>query len=143
MSEALDLAKKAYDLGEVPVGAVVVKDGEVVGRGYNMCEKNLCATAHAEVLAIQEACASVGGWRLDGCTLYVTMEPCSMCTGAIINSRISRVVFGCRDSVAGACGSVVNLGAYPLGHGFALEGGLLSEEAKTLLGSFFKERRKK
>lgn len=142
MSEALELAKRAYEMGEVPVGAVVVKDGAVVGRGHNTCEKSARATAHAEVLAIEDACARLGGWRLDGCTLYVTVEPCPMCAGAIVNSRVSRVVFGCRDSVMGACGSVLNLNAYPLPSGFEIEYGVLGDESKALLGNFFKERRK-
>ena len=143
MREALSLARIAADMGEIPVGAVVVRDGEIVGRGYNLRETELRATAHAEVLAIEQACEAVGSWRLSGCTLYVTLEPCPMCAGAIVNSRIDRVVFGCRDALAGACGSVINLGAYPFNHSFVLESGVLAEESAALLGEFFKEKRKK
>ena len=143
MREALSLARSAAELGEIPVGAVVVREGEIIGRGHNLRQTRASATAHAEVLAIEEACSAVGSWRLSGCTLYVTMEPCPMCAGALVNSRIDRVVFGCRDALAGACGSVINLGAYPFNHSFELTGGVLAEESAALLGEFFKEKRKK
>ena len=143
MREALSLARSAAELGEIPVGAVVVREGEIIGRGHNLRQTRASATAHAEVLAIEEACSAVGSWRLSGCTLYVTLEPCPMCAGALVNSRIDRVVFGCRDALAGACGSVINLGAYPFNHSFELTGGVLDREAAELLSEFFKEKRKK
>ena len=143
MREALSLACDAARLGEIPVGAVVVRDGEIIGSGHNLRETNMSATAHAEVLAIEKACAAVGSWRLSGCTLYVTLEPCPMCAGAIVNSRIDRVVYGCRDAVGGACGSVINIGAYPFNHSFALTGGVLADESAALLSKFFAEKRKK
>ena len=143
MKKALALAKKAAAEGEIPVGAVVVRNNEIIGEGYNLREKNHSAISHAEVLAIEEACGRVGDWRLSDCTLYVTLEPCPMCTGAIINSRIKRVVFGAKDSVAGCCGSVVNLNFYPFTHSFELEGGLCAEESLAILKSFFEERRGK
>ncbi len=142
MLDALALARQAYDTGEVPVGAVVVRDGEIIGRGYNLRESRASATAHAEVLAIEQACAAIGSWRLDGCTLYVTMEPCPMCAGAIVNSRIERVVFGCNDAVAGCLGSVLNFNCYPFNHSFSIEGGVCAEESRELLTKFFKEKRK-
>ena len=104
MTQALELARQAGALGEIPVGAVVVKDGAVIGRGFNRRETDHDATAHAEVLAIREACRTLGGWRLDGCALFVTLEPCPMCTGAILQSRLSRVVYGAADPKAGCCG---------------------------------------
>ena len=104
MQEALRLAALAASCGEVPVGAVVVRDGEVIGRGYNRRETDGSAIAHAEILAIEEACRTVGSWRLGGCTLYVTLEPCPMCTGAIVNARVERVVYGLKDPAAGCCG---------------------------------------
>ena len=143
MKQALALAKEAAALGEVPVGAVVVKDGEVIGKGYNLRESNASATAHAEVIAIEEACRSLGTWRLSGCTLYVTLEPCPMCAGAIVNSRIDRVVFAVRDAVAGCCGSVINFNRYPFNHAFAVEEGVLAGESAALLRAFFEEKRKK
>ena len=110
MQRAISLAKKAAELGEVPVGAIVVNDksGEIIAEAYNLRETNKCATAHAEVLAIEEACRKLGGWRLSGCSLYVTLEPCPMCAGALINSRIDRVIYGASDPMAGCCGSVIN-----------------------------------
>lgn len=143
MKQALELARRAAEQGEIPVGALVVKDGEVIGEGYNLRETNKSATAHAEVLAIEQACGALGTWRLDGCTLYVTMEPCPMCAGAIVNSRIARVVYGCKDSVAGCLGSVTDLSRYPFNHSFSCEGGILAEEARDLLRNFFINKRKK
>ena len=104
MKIALDEARKAYDEGEIPVGAVIVKNGEIISLGRNDREKTNDATGHAEIVAIREACRKLGGWHLDGCELYVTLEPCPMCMGAIVNSRIKRVAFGAKDAKAGACG---------------------------------------
>ena len=143
MDEALELAQRAFDAGEVPVGAVVVKDGEIVGRGYNLRETNSSAISHAEVLAIEEACKAVGSWRLTGCTLYVTMEPCPMCAGALVNSRIDRVVFGCKDRIAGCLGSVMDFRFYPFNHAFAVDSGVREEECASLLKKFFESKRNK
>ena len=142
MKQAIELAKKAAALGEVPVGAVVVKDGEVIGAGYNLRENNKSATAHAEVIAIEEACKRLGTWRLSGCTLYVTLEPCPMCSGALINSRIDKVVYGCDDSVAGCCGSVLKLNRYPFNHTFEIVGGVLSDQCAAILKDFFEAKRR-
>ena len=142
MSQALMLAGTAAEMGEVPVGAVVVRDGEVIGKGYNRRETDGRATAHAEILAIEEACRTMGSWRLHGCTLYVTLEPCPMCTGAIVNARLDRVVFGLKDPAAGCCGSVLNINRYPFSHAFLLESGVCEEECAAILKEFFKERRK-
>lgn len=142
MTEALRLAKIASDMGEIPVGAVVVRDGQIIGRGYNLRENKKSATAHAEVIAIEEACRSVGDWRLRGCTLYVTLEPCPMCAGAIVNSRIDRVVYGAKDGAAGCCGSLINLNAYPFNHAFVIEGGVCEQESANILKTFFEEKRK-
>ena len=141
MLEALALARKAYDAGEVPVGCVVVCDGEIVGRGFNRRETEKSALAHAEVEAIGEACRSLGGWRLWKCTLYVTLEPCPMCAGAIIQARIPRVVFGARDSKFGACGSVCDLFSMNFNHHPQMEGGVMEAEAAELLRLFFQELR--
>lgn len=142
MKQALMLAETAASLGEVPVGAIVVKNGEVLGRGYNRRETDGSAIAHAEILAIEEACRTVGSWRLGGCTLYVTLEPCPMCTGAIVNARISRVVFGVKDAVAGCCGSVLNMNRYPFSHAFSFEEGVCEEACADILKDFFQKRRK-
>ena len=143
MKEALRLAREAYEMGEIPVGAVVVKDGEIIGRGHNLRESAHSAVAHAEVLAIEQACKKLGNWRLSGCVLYVTMEPCPMCAGALINSRIDRVVFGCKDRAAGCLGSVINFNRYPFNHAFAAESGVCEEECAELLVRFFEDKRKK
>ena len=142
MQEALQLAKLAASKGDVPVGAIVVRGDEVIGRGYNRREADGSATAHAEILAIEEACRAIGSWRLHGCTLYVTLEPCPMCTGAIVNARLDRVVFGLKDPAAGCCGSVLNINRYPFSHAFAVTSGVCESECATLLQDFFKERRK-
>ena len=144
MKQALELAKRAAELGEVPVGALVVDNasGEVISRAHNLRENNKIATAHAEVLAIEEACRNRGGWRLSGCTLYVTLEPCPMCAGAIVNSRIDRVVFGAEDMLAGCCGSVINFNSYPFNHAFSLTKGVCEDECKELLKRFFENKRK-
>ncbi len=141
MQQALLLAERAKNEGEVPVGAIVVKDGEIIGSGYNLRESNGMATAHAEILAIEEACRKLGTWRLLGCTLYVTLEPCPMCAGAIVNSRIERVVYGVKDSLAGCCGSVIDFNRYPFSHSFSLTTGICEEECSFLLKEFFKSKR--
>jgi len=139
MEEALRLSKECAENGEVPVGAVVVRNGEIVGRGTNHRETQKSATAHAEIEAINEACKNLGGWRLWDCTLYVTLEPCPMCTGAIINSRIKRVVFGAFDKKAGSCGSVVNLFSLPYNHAPIVKEGFMQEECSAVLRDFFKK----
>ena len=144
MEEALGLAKEAYSDGEVPVGAVVVwEDGRIVGKGRNRREKGKCALCHAEMEAIEQACKTLGGWRLHKATLYVTMEPCPMCAGAIFNARIPKVVYGASDPKAGAYGSVFDLNSLPLNHKTAVEKGLLREESAALLSAFFKDLRKR
>ncbi len=141
MHRALELAKLAADMGEVPVGAVVVKDGEIIAEGYNRreCDKN--ALAHAEVMAIDAACRKLGGWRLHMCDLYVTLEPCPMCAGAIVNSRIRRVIVGSKDSKAGAFGSLMNLNFYPLNHRPEVVFGVCKTESTLLLRDFFEKLR--
>ncbi|MBS7316527.1 MAG: tRNA adenosine(34) deaminase TadA [Clostridiaceae bacterium] len=141
MGLAIELAREALADGEVPVGCVIVRDGTVIGRGRNRREGGCDATAHAEILAIQEACRAVGGWRLSECTLYVTLEPCAMCTGAIVNARIPVVVYGARDRLAGACGGVLNLFEEGFGHHPKLYGGIREQECAQLLAAFFQERR--
>lgn len=143
MNEALRLAKQAYDEGEVPVGAVVVFGDEIVGRGRNRREKDKNALAHAELEAIDEACRKLGGWRLWQCDMYVTLEPCPMCTGAIINSRIRKLVYGASDYKAGSCGSVVNLFELPYNHKPEMISGFMQEECSQILTDFFKELRSK
>ncbi len=142
MLQALALAREAYDAGEVPVGCVIAgPDGSVIGRGRNRRQEKRDATAHAEVEAIREACASLGDWRLEGCTLFVTLEPCPMCTGAIINSRIPTVVFGAREPVSGSVGSVIDLFMERYGHHPSVYPGVLKEDCAGLLRDFFKEKR--
>ena len=142
MKQALELAQEAADNDEVPVGCVICDaDGRIIGRGRNRREENSDATAHAEIEAIKEACNKIGDWRLEGCTLYVTLEPCPMCTGAIINSRIPILVFGARDSVTGSCGSVIDLFCENYGHKPAVYPGVLKEESAQLLKSFFMDKR--
>ena len=141
MREALAQAAIAEEAGEIPVGAVIVKDGEVICAAHNLCEELHDATAHAERLAISEAGKRTGSWRLSDCTLYVTLEPCPMCTGAAINSRIGRIVYAAKDPRAGACESLIKLPAYPLESAPICEGGLLEEEAHTMLRTFFLKKR--
>ncbi len=141
MREALLLAEKSKEEGEVPVGAVVVCDGEIVGRGRNRREKDKNALAHAEIEAINEACKTLGGWRLWKCDLYVTLEPCPMCTGAIINSRIKKLVYGASDHKAGSCESVVNLFDLPYNHKPEVVKGVMKDECSEILTSFFKNLR--
>lgn len=142
MEEALLLAKEAAELGEVPVGAVVVKDNKIVGKGYNLRETKQNPLLHAEVVAIEKAAVHLKSWRLSGCTIYVTLEPCPMCTGAIINSRIDRVVYGAFDSKAGCFGSVCNMRKMNFNHTPQVEAGVLDEECENLLTSFFENLRK-
>ena len=130
MQQALYLAEEAAAEGEVPVGCVIVRNGEVVGRGRNRREKDKSALAHAEIEAIEEACRTLSGWRLWDCTLYVTLEPCPMCAGAIINARIPRVVFGASDKKCGACGSVCDLFSMEFNHHPTVETGVLEEDCK-------------
>ena len=137
MGAALAEAEKAATLGEVPVGAVVARHGEIVAAAHNTRETEKNAVHHAELLAIDAACRALGGWRLWECDLFVTLEPCPMCAGAILNSRIRRVVYGAADPKAGCCGSVTDLFALPFNHHPAVERGLRAEEASALLAAFF------
>lgn len=137
MTEALNLAREAFEDGEVPVGCVIVRGEEIVGRGRNRREKGKSALAHAEVEAIEEACRNLGGWRLWECTLYVTLEPCPMCAGAIINARIPRVVYGASDDKCGAVRSVCSLFDMKFNHHPKVESGILEEECGLLLKEFF------
>lgn len=141
MRQALALARQAAEEGEVPVGCVVVRDGQIVGRGRNRREKARNALCHAELEAINEACSNLGGWRLWECTLYVTLEPCPMCAGAIINARIPRVVFGAKDTKAGSCGSVCDMFSMAYNHHPAVETGVLEEECAQILSEFFRQLR--
>jgi len=142
MKLAISLAREAQDDGEIPVGAVVVDSGGfVMGRGRNRRQKLSSATAHAEIEAIEEACKSLGDWRLTGCSLYVTLEPCPMCAGAVIMSRISGLYFGARDDVTGSCGSVINLFMEPYGQSTQVTGGILADECGGLLSGFFRNLR--
>ncbi len=143
MRLALELADEAAAEGEVPVGAVVVYRGEVIGRGRNRRETRKNALAHAELEAIDEACRTRGGWRLFDCELYVTLEPCPMCTGAIINARLDRVFFGAFDPKAGSCGSVVDLPTLPYNHRPDIVGGVLEPECRERLSAFFRSLRSK
>ena len=141
MKEALKLAKKAAALGEVPVGAVIVHEGKIIARGYNRRELDQNGLAHAELTAMQRACKKLKSWRLEDCTLYVTLEPCPMCTGAIINTRIPRVVIGATDPKGGAMGGVMDLTDYPWNHHPEVEKGVLEQECGDILRVFFKELR--
>ena len=137
MARALELAHQAGEEGDVPVGCVIVKDGQIVGRGRNRREENGDATAHAAMEAIREACARLGSWRLHGCTMYVTMEPCPMCAGGIINARVDQVRYGAKDDKAGCCGSVLNLFEERFNHRPRLYRGPLEEECTQVLQDFF------
>jgi tRNA(adenine34) deaminase len=142
MRESLRLAARAAERGEVPVGALVVKDGKVIGRGYNAPISSKDPTAHAEIQALREATKNLGNYRLEGCSLYVTLEPCAMCAGAILHARIARLVYGAADSKTGACGSVVDLfSEKKLNHHTEVTGGVLAAEAGRLLSEFFAARR--
>lgn len=143
MHLALEEAGKAMAQGEVPVGCVVVdQDGHIIGRGHNRREQEKSALAHAELAAIQEACAALADWRLSSCTLYVTLEPCPMCAGAIINARVSRVFYGAKEALSGSCGSVINLFMERYDHSPQLVGGILQEECAAIMTAFFKKLRR-
>ena len=142
MERAIELAKMASELDEVPVGALIVHKGEIISEAYNTRETSKCATHHAEILAIEGACRRLGGWRLPECTLYVTLEPCPMCAGAIINSRIDRVVFGAYDRRAGAFGTLFDLNSYPLNHKTQISAGVLEEKCASILSEYFRRKRK-
>ena len=137
MREALTLAREAAEAGEVPVGCVIVREGEIVGRGRNRREEKQAVSSHAEMEAMAQANARLGTWRLDDCELYVTLEPCSMCAGAILNARIPWVFYGARDPAFGACGGVLNLFMEDFPHRPALVGGILGEECRAVLADFF------
>lgn len=144
MKKAVEQAKKAQKTGEVPVGCVIVKDNKIISCGYNKRETKKDATAHAEIFAIQKACKKLDSWRLNGCDLYVTLEPCPMCSGAIINSRIENVYFGSYDYKSGSLYSVTNLSKIPeYNHHPNVFGGILEEECSSILSDFFKELRRK
>jgi len=142
MKEAIRQAKKAEAIDETPIGAVIVKDGKIIARGYNKRETKKNALMHAEIIAIDKACKKLGGWRLPGCDIYVTLEPCPMCTGAIIQARIENVYFGAYDSKSGCLGSCCNL-SETLPHKINYEGGIMKEECENILKKFFKNLRKK
>jgi tRNA(adenine34) deaminase len=143
MQLALEQAQQAWKLGEVPVGAVVVKDGEVIATGFNQPIAGHDPTAHAEIVALRAAAQKLGNYRLPGCELYVTLEPCVMCSGAMMHARLARVVYGAADPKTGACGSVVDMFAQEkLNHHTEVQGGVLAEEAGAMLKAFFSERRK-
>ncbi|OUN86173.1 tRNA-specific adenosine deaminase [Flavonifractor sp. An52] len=141
MARALELGRQAMEEGEVPVGCVIVKDGVVVGEGRNRRETARTALGHAEIEAIHQACTALGGWRLTGCTLYVTLEPCPMCAGAIVNARIPALYYGAKDDKAGCCGSVLNLFEERFNHHPRIYGGLMEAECTALLQSFFQNLR--
>lgn len=142
MHAALTLAREAARAGEVPVGCVIVRGGEIVGAGRNRREEKHATASHAEMEAIAAANQTLGTWRLDGCTLYVTLEPCPMCAGAILNARVSRVVYGARDEAMGACGGVMNLFMEDFPHPPAVLGGVLGDECREVLGEFFRTLRR-
>jgi tRNA(adenine34) deaminase len=143
MTEALDLAREAWNMGEVPVGAVVVRAGEIVGRGFNHPIAAHDPSGHAEIMALRDAARAVGNYRLPGCTLYVTIEPCVMCAGAIFHARIARVVYGAPEPKTGAAGSIVDLFAEGrLNHHAEIEGGVLAEQCGGLVSAFFAEKRR-
>lgn len=142
MRKALELAQSAAEAGEIPVGCVITdKNGNIIGKGQNTREQTRSALGHAELNAIDDACRAMGDWRLEGCTIYVTLEPCPMCTGAIINARIPCVVFGAREENFGSCGSVIDLFSERYGHHPAVYGGVLEKECTTLLTQFFRKMR--
>ena len=142
MNQALTLAREAAAHGEVPVGCVIVRDGKIIGRDRNRREEKQAVSSHAEMEAMAQANAALGTWRLDGCDLYVTLEPCPMCAGAILNARVRRVFYGARDRVMGACGGVLNLFMEDFPHHPQLVGGILAEDCQNVLSEFFRELRK-
>ena len=141
MEKALCLAQKAFLKDEVPVGAVVVKGNKIIGEGYNRREELTNSLAHAEIIAINEACRTLGSWRLEGCEMYVTLEPCPMCAGALINSRIDTVIYGAYDDKGGCMGSLVDLSDFSFNHKVQIVGGYMEKECRQLLESFFKSKR--
>ncbi|MCY4050291.1 MAG: tRNA adenosine(34) deaminase TadA [Gammaproteobacteria bacterium] len=142
MSTAISLAKESLTLGEVPVGALIVKNNKIIGKGYNCLIRTQDPTSHAEIQAIRSAAKTLRNYRLNGCTLYVTLEPCIMCAGAILNARIERVVFAARDQRYGAAGSQLNLLESPfMNHRCLVEGGILTDQSSTMIKAFFEERR--
>lgn len=141
MERALELAREAAEHGEVPVGCVIVHDGKIIGQGRNQREEKQDVRSHAEMEAMAEACKTLGSWRLEGCDLYVTLEPCPMCAGAIINARVGRVFYGARDEAMGACGGVLNLFMEGFPRKPQLFGNILGEESRALLGEFFRKMR--
>ena len=141
MYRAIENAKIAFEAGDVPVGAVIVKDGEIIAEAFNEREASGNAIAHAEVLAVERACKRLGRWRLSDCEMYVTLEPCPMCAGAILNARLGCVYYALKDANAGAMGSVLNLNSYPLLYKVRVEKGKCEEESRNLLSAFFKARR--
>lgn len=144
MKEALRQARKAYKMGESPIGCVIVYEGKIIARGYNRRNTDKSTLSHAEILAIKKAAKVVGDWRLEGCTLYVTLEPCQMCAGAIVQARIDRVVMGCRNAKAGCAGSVINLlQMEQFNHQAELTEGVLKEECSALMSGFFRELRER
>ena len=143
MEEAIKLALLAAERDEVPVGAIAVRNGEIIAKAFNTREESKCATHHAEILCIEAACHALGGWRLPGVTLYVTMEPCVMCAGAIINSRIERVVYGAKDHRFGAFGSALDVNSAGLNHKPEVVGGVLGQKCADILSDYFKAKRKK
>lgn len=144
MKIAIDEAHKAYSIGEVPVGAIIVNNQKIIATGYNMRETLKDPTAHAEIIAIKKASEFLGGWRLINCTMYVTIEPCAMCAGAIVNSRIERLVIGAKDSKMGACGSVVNIAQNPnFNHRADITWGVMEKECSEIMKDFFRRLREK
>ena len=142
MNQALTLAREAAAHGEVPVGCVIVRDGKIIGRGRHRREEKQAVSSHAEMEAMAQANEALGSWRLEDCDLYVTLEPCPMCAGAILNARVRRVFYGARDRAMGACGGVLNLFMEDFPHHPQLVGGILAEDCQTVLSAFFKELRK-
>lgn len=141
MQEALKQAQKAYEKGEIPVGAVVVKDNQIIARAHNLKESKKDTTKHAEIIAIQKASKKIGAWRLQDCDMYVTLEPCSMCAGAMIQARIRHLYIGTMDDKTGACGSVLNLLEYPFNHRIEITTGVMQKECEAMLKQFFRELR--
>ena len=141
MKEALKEAQKSYKKEEIPVGAIIVKDGKIIARGHNLKETKTDPTKHAEIIAIQKACKKLQTWRLTGCTMYVTLEPCSMCAGALIQARIKKLYIGTMDEKTGACGSVINLFRYEFNHKIEVETGVLQPKCEKILKDFFRELR--
>ncbi len=142
MKAALKEARKAYKIDEVPIGCVIVCDGKIIARGYNCRNKDHCTLSHAEIIAIRKASKKLGDWRLEGCTMYVTLEPCQMCAGALVQARIDRVVIGAMNPKAGCCGSVMNLLQNPrFNHQVEIEQGVMKEECSAILTDFFRELR--